>query len=47
MVKESALVPVGWDAKSKMGLDVLELNSKEDRGQVLGNCKMWVRAWEE
>lgn len=47
MVKESALVPVGWEAKSKMGLDVLELSSKGDRGQVLGNCKMWVWVWEE
>lgn len=42
VVKESALAQVGWEAKSKMVLDVLEPSSKEDGGQVLGNCKMWV-----
>lgn len=42
VVEERALAQVGWEAKSKMGLDVLEPSSKEDHGQVLGNCKMWV-----
>lgn len=42
VVKESALVHVGWETNSKMGLDVLKPSSKKDHGQVQNICQMWV-----